>query len=133
LTQLYLNPTLPILPSQSPIGIAHEFMLVVVSIDRLLVLLEILIGFFRRVRRKVILEGFLNWRIPCWIRRILTRILAIAPAVVELAVWGEAGVGKMLVLSQVVLSLQLPFAIVPLIWLTSQKSRLCFKEVWGNL
>jgi manganese transport protein len=51
----------------------------------------------------------------------LTRILAIAPAVVGLAVWGEAGVGKMLVLSQVILSLQLPFAIVPLIWLTSQR------------
>jgi manganese transport protein len=70
---------------------------------------------------QVILEGFLNWRIPCWIRRVLTRILAIAPAVVGLAVWGEAGVGKMLVLSQVILSLQLPFAIVPLIWLTSQR------------
>jgi manganese transport protein len=70
---------------------------------------------------QVVLEGFLNLRIPCWMRRVLTRVLAIAPAVVGLAVWGEAGVGKMLVLSQVVLSLQLPFAIVPLIGLTSQK------------
>jgi manganese transport protein len=71
---------------------------------------------------QVILEGFLNLRIPCWLRRVLTRVLAIAPAVVGLAVWGEAGVGKMLVLSQVILSLQLPFAIVPLISLTSRKN-----------
>ncbi|WP_041547600.1 divalent metal cation transporter [Chamaesiphon minutus] len=56
---------------------------------------------------------------PCWLRRLLTRCLAIAPALIGLAVLGDGGVGKLLVLSQVVLSLQLPLAIVPLILLTS--------------
>jgi manganese transport protein len=67
---------------------------------------------------QVIMEGFLNLRIPCWQRRLLTRCLAIAPALIGLSLLGESGVGKLLVLSQVVLSLQLPFAIVPLILFT---------------
>lgn len=70
---------------------------------------------------QVIMEGFLNLRIPCWLRRLLTRGLAIAPAVIGLLILGDAGVGKMLVLSQVVLSLQLPFAIVPLILFTGNR------------
>jgi manganese transport protein len=67
---------------------------------------------------QVIMEGFLNLRIPCWLRRLLTRCLAIAPALIGLSYLGEQGIGKLLVLSQVVLSLQLPFAIVPLIMFT---------------
>jgi manganese transport protein len=68
---------------------------------------------------QVIMEGFLDLRIPCWLRRLVTRVLAIAPALIGLAILGDAGVGKLLVLSQVVLSLQLPLAIVPLILFTS--------------
>jgi manganese transport protein len=68
---------------------------------------------------QVIMEGFLDLRIPCWLRRLLTRCLAIAPALIGLAILGDGGVGKLLVLSQVVLSLQLPLAIVPLILFTS--------------
>ncbi len=70
---------------------------------------------------QIILEGFLNLKIPCWQRRVITRGLALIPAFVGVAVWGEGSVGRMLVLSQVVLSLQLPFAIFPLIRLGSDK------------
>ncbi|WP_055076029.1 Nramp family divalent metal transporter [Pseudanabaena sp. 'Roaring Creek'] len=67
---------------------------------------------------QVVMEGFLNLMIPCWLRRLITRCLAIAPAVIGLSILGEQGVGKLLVFSQVVLSLQLPFAIVPLVLFT---------------
>jgi manganese transport protein len=70
---------------------------------------------------QIIMEGFLELRIPCWLRRLITRSLAIAPTLVGISYFGEQGVGKMLVLSQVVLSLQLPFAIVPLILFTSSR------------
>jgi manganese transport protein len=70
---------------------------------------------------QVIMEGFLDLRVPCWIRRLLTRGLALIPALIGLVILGDNGIGRMLVLSQVVLSLQLPFAIVPLIWFTSQR------------
>jgi manganese transport protein len=68
---------------------------------------------------QVLMEGFLELKIPCWQRRLITRALALIPAF--LGVWwlGEGGVGKLLVLSQVALSFQLPFAIWPLIRLTS--------------
>ena len=70
---------------------------------------------------QVLMEGFLNLKIPCWQRRLITRALALVPAF--LGVWwlGEGGVGKLLVLSQVALSFQLPFAIWPLIRLTSDR------------
>ncbi|PZV09096.1 MAG: divalent metal cation transporter, partial [Leptolyngbya sp.] len=68
---------------------------------------------------QIIMEGFLDWRIPCWLRRLITRALAIIPAVVGIAILGESGVGKLLVLSQVILSLQLPFAVFPLVLFTS--------------
>ncbi|PZU10152.1 Nramp family divalent metal transporter [Sphingomonas sp.] len=64
---------------------------------------------------QVVLEGFLKLKIPCWQRRIITRLIAIVPAMAGVIVWGDDGVGPMLVLSQIVLSLQLPFAIWPLI------------------
>ncbi len=70
---------------------------------------------------QVIMEGFLNLKIPCWQRRLITRAVAIVPALIGVFWWGEAGVGRLLVLSQVVLSLQLPFALYPLIRLTSDQ------------
>ena len=68
---------------------------------------------------QIVMEGFLDLKIPCWQRRVITRGLALVPAF--LGVWwlGDAAVGKMLVLSQVVLSFQLPFAMWPLIRFTS--------------
>ena len=70
---------------------------------------------------QVIMEGYLNLKIPCWQRRLITRGLALVPA--SLGVWlmGDDAVGKLLILSQVVLSLQLPFALYPLIRMTSDK------------
>lgn len=68
---------------------------------------------------QVLMEGFLELKIPCWQRRLITRALALIPAVLGIAWLGEGGVGRLLVASQVVLSFQLPFAIWPLIRLTS--------------
>lgn len=64
---------------------------------------------------QIILEGFLKLSIPCWQRRLITRALALAPALAGVLLLGDHAVGRMLVLSQVVLSLQLPFAMYPLI------------------
>ncbi len=69
---------------------------------------------------QVILDGFLQIKIPCWQRRIVTRVLAIVPAMIGIAILGDHGVGTLLVATQVVLSLQLPFAMWPLIRLTSR-------------
>ncbi|MBO9559128.1 MAG: Nramp family divalent metal transporter [Caulobacter sp.] len=71
---------------------------------------------------QVILEGFLNLSIPCWQRRLITRGLAIVPALVGVLTLGEHAVGKLLVLTQVVLSAQLPFAIWPLLRFTDDKT-----------
>ena len=71
---------------------------------------------------QILLEGFLNLKIPCWQRRLITRSLALLPAFAGVLWLGEGGVGKLLVGSQVVLSLQLPFAIWPLIRFTSHRS-----------
>lgn len=68
---------------------------------------------------QVVMEGFLALKIPCWLRRLITRGLAIGPALIGLAILGDQGVGRLLVLSQVVLSIQLPFAIFPLILFTN--------------
>ncbi|MBB3212398.1 manganese transport protein [Herbaspirillum sp. Sphag1AN] len=70
---------------------------------------------------QVIMEGFLKLRIPCWQRRMITRGLALIPALIGVLTLGEHSVGRLLVLSQVVLSLQLPFAMYPLIRLTSRR------------
>jgi manganese transport protein len=70
---------------------------------------------------QVIMEGFLNLKIPCWLRRLITRAVAIIPALIGVLWWGEGSVGRLLVLSQVILSLQLPFALYPLIRFTSDK------------
>ena len=70
---------------------------------------------------QVIMDGFLDLKIPCWQRRLITRGLALIPAFLGIWWFGPGGVGKMLVLSQVVLSFQLPFAIWPLLRLTSDR------------
>jgi manganese transport protein len=68
---------------------------------------------------QVIMEGYLNLRIPCWQRRLITRGLALIPAFIGVWLMGDNAIGKLLVLSQVVLSLQLPFALYPLIRMTN--------------
>jgi len=73
---------------------------------------------------QIIMEGFLNLRMRPWLRRMITRGLALGPAVVVIALTGSEGVYKMLILSQVVLSLQLPFAIIPLIHFTADKGKM---------
>ncbi len=70
---------------------------------------------------QIVMEGFLDLKIPCWQRRLITRGLALIPAFVGVWWLGDAGIGKMLVLSQVVLSFQLPFAMWPLIRFTSSR------------
>jgi manganese transport protein len=71
---------------------------------------------------QVLMEGFLRLKIPCWQRRLATRFLALVPAFIGLWWFGEAAVGQLLVASQVVLSLQLPFAMWPLIRLTGDRA-----------
>ena len=73
---------------------------------------------------QIIMEGYLNLRIQPWVRRIITRLIAIVPAVIVIIVFGESATGKMLILSQVILSLQLGFAIIPLIHFVSDKSKM---------
>ena len=70
---------------------------------------------------QIVMEGFLELRIPAWARRLLTRLVAVVPAVGVTLAYGEASTGQLLVLSQVILGLQLPFAVVPLVWLTSRR------------
>jgi manganese transport protein len=73
---------------------------------------------------QIVMEGFLNWRIPPALRRLITRLIAIVPAVV-VTIWaGEKATGHLLILSQVVLSLQLPFAIVPLVMFTASRAKM---------
>jgi manganese transport protein len=73
---------------------------------------------------QIVMEGFLNIRMRPWLRRLVTRALAIVPAVICTALYGESGTAKLLVFSQVVLSLQLPFAVVPLVLFTSDRVKM---------
>ncbi len=73
---------------------------------------------------QIVMEGFLDLRLPAWQRRLITRLLAITPAIIVAALYGESGTTKMLVLSQVVLSMQLPFAVVPLVTFTSNRAKM---------
>ena len=73
---------------------------------------------------QIVMEGYLNLRIRPWLRRLITRTLAVIPAVAVIAYYGENSTSAMLVLSQVILSLQLPFAIVPLIQAVVDKRRM---------
>jgi len=73
---------------------------------------------------QIVMEGFLNIKMRPWLRRMLTRGIALVPAVIVIAIAGDAGTYRLLILSQVVLSLQLPFAIIPLIHFTSDKKKM---------
>src|ERR1044071_2001296 len=70
---------------------------------------------------QIVMEGFLNIRLRPWLRRLITRLIAIIPAVIVTAIYGESKTTDLLVLSQVILSLQLPFAVVPLVLFTSDR------------
>jgi manganese transport protein len=73
---------------------------------------------------QIVMEGFLNLRMAPWLRRMVTRMIAIVPAVV-VTIWaGDKATGHLLILSQVVLSLQLPFAVVPLVMFTASRSKM---------
>jgi manganese transport protein len=73
---------------------------------------------------QIVMEGFLRLRIPQWARRLLTRGVAIVPVVVVTALYGEKGTAELLVFSQVVLSMQLPFAVIPLVQFVSDKKKM---------
>jgi manganese transport protein len=73
---------------------------------------------------QVIMEGFLNIRLRPWLRRLITRGLAIVPAIIVTAFWGESGTAKLLVFSQVILSMQLSFAVFPLVMFTSDRRKM---------
>jgi manganese transport protein len=73
---------------------------------------------------QIVMEGFLNIRLAPWLRRLITRLIAIVPAVIVTALYGENGTMKMLILSQVILSLQLSFAVFPLVQFTSDKKKM---------
>ncbi|HWF91916.1 MAG TPA: Nramp family divalent metal transporter [Terriglobales bacterium] len=78
---------------------------------------------------QVVMEGFMHWRIRPWVRRLITRSLAILPAVLIIGLRGDSSVTDLLTLSQVVLALQLPFAMFPLLHFTSSRKRM---GVWRN-
>lgn len=73
---------------------------------------------------QIVMEGYLNLRIQPWVRRIITRLIAIVPAVIVISIFGEEVTGELLIFSQVVLSLQLGFAIIPLIHFVSDKQKM---------
>ncbi|MEO9258163.1 MAG: Nramp family divalent metal transporter [Crocinitomicaceae bacterium] len=73
---------------------------------------------------QIVMEGYLNLRIQPWLRRLITRLIAIIPAFIVIVIFGERATGELLVLSQVILSLQLGFAVIPLIHLTSDKEKM---------
>jgi manganese transport protein len=73
---------------------------------------------------QIVMEGFLHLRLPSWARRLLTRGIAIVPVVIVTAFYGERGTGQLLVFSQVILSMQLPFAVIPLVRFVSDKRKM---------
>ena len=73
---------------------------------------------------QIVMEGYLNLRIQPWVRRIITRLIAIVPAVIVISIFGEGVTVKLLIFSQVILSLQLGFAIIPLIHFVSDKTKM---------
>ena len=73
---------------------------------------------------QIVMEGFLNIRLRPWLRRLITRLIAIMPALITVYFYGERGIGSLLILSQVVLSLQLPFAVFPLVLFTGDRRKM---------
>jgi len=73
---------------------------------------------------QIVMEGFLRLRLQPWLRRLITRLAAVVPAIIVIALYGESGTGKLLIFSQVVLSFQLSFAVVPLVRFTGDAQRM---------
>jgi manganese transport protein len=73
---------------------------------------------------QIVMEGFLDIRLPAWARRLLTRAIAIVPAAIVTIWYGEKGTAQLLILSQVILSVQLPFAVVPLVMFTADRRKM---------
>jgi manganese transport protein len=73
---------------------------------------------------QIVMEGFLNLRLRPWLRRLITRAIAIVPAVITIAIYGDRSSGSLLVFSQVILSMQLPFAVFPLVAFTSDRQKM---------
>jgi manganese transport protein len=73
---------------------------------------------------QIVMEGFLNIRLSPWLRRIITRLVAVVPALIVTLYYGTSGTAKLLVLSQVILSLQLPFAVIPLVTFTGNRAKM---------
>jgi len=73
---------------------------------------------------QIVMEGFINLRLRPWLRRLITRLIAIIPAIIVVVLYGDRGTGPLLILSQVVLSLQLPFAVFPLVMFTSDPAKM---------
>jgi manganese transport protein len=73
---------------------------------------------------QIVMEGFLNFRLAPWLRRLITRLIAIAPAAIVIGVMGEGQTTSLLILSQVILSFQLPFAVVPLVMFTGDRGKM---------
>ncbi len=73
---------------------------------------------------QIVMEGFLNIRLVPWLRRLITRLIAIVPAIIAVAFYGTRGTAKLLIFSQVILSLQLSFAVIPLVLFTSDRAKM---------
>jgi manganese transport protein len=73
---------------------------------------------------QIVMEGFIDLKLAAWVRRLVTRLVAIVPAIVVTILYGEGQTGKLLILSQVILSFQLPFAIVPLVQFTASRTKM---------
>ena len=73
---------------------------------------------------QIVMEGFLNIRLKPWVRRLITRLIAIIPALIISILYGERGTADLLVFSQVILSMQLSFAVVPLVMFTGNKTKM---------
>jgi manganese transport protein len=73
---------------------------------------------------QIVMEGFINLRLRPWLRRLITRLIAIVPAIVVVVLYGERGTGALLILSQVILSLQLSFAVFPLVMFTADRRKM---------
>jgi manganese transport protein len=84
---------------------------------------------------QIVMEGFLQLRLAPWLRRLITRLAAVVPALICIVLFGEKETGGLLVFSQVVLSLQLPFAVFPLVMLTSNRRLMgeFVNPLWLNL
>ncbi|OIP73165.1 MAG: divalent metal cation transporter [Oscillatoriales cyanobacterium CG2_30_40_61] len=71
---------------------------------------------------QIVMEGFLQFRLPSWLRRLITRLLAVIPALIAIIIFGENSTTRLIILSQVILGLQLPFAVIPLVMFTSNRN-----------